>query len=39
MHNERLVAAPRSSRSAALLVRQMRPSSRNRVKLGQRLSM
>ena len=38
-HNERLIAMPRNARSAALLVRQMRPSSRKRVKAAQRLSM
>jgi hypothetical protein len=32
-------AKPRSARSAALLVRQIRPSSRKRVNAGQRLSM
>ena len=32
-------AMPRSARSAALFDRQMRPSSRKRVKAGQRLSM
>src|SRR4051812_42257330 len=32
-------AIPRSARSAALLLRQIRPSSRKRVKAGQRLSM
>jgi hypothetical protein len=30
---------PRKARSAALLLRQMRPSSRKRVKAGQRVSM
>jgi hypothetical protein len=38
MHNERIVATPRSARSAALFERQIRPSSRKRVKAGQRLS-
>ena len=38
-HASRPRAAARSPRSAALFVRQLRPSSRNRVKLGQRLSM
>ena len=32
-------AIPRSARSAALFVRQMRPSSRKRVNAGHRLSM
>src|SRR5829696_8330742 len=32
-------AMPRSARSAALFVRQMRPSPRNRVKVSQRFSM
>ena len=32
-------AMPRSARSAALLLRQMRPSARNRVNAGQRLSI
>jgi hypothetical protein len=39
MHNERIVATPRSARSAALLVKQTRPSSRKRVNAAQRLSM
>ena len=40
VHNERVVAMPRSARSAALLVgAESRPSSRNRAKLGRRLSM
>jgi hypothetical protein len=38
-HDLRPSAMPRSARSAALLVRQMRPSSRKRVKVSQRLSM
>ena len=32
VHNDRLIAMPRSARSAALLSRQIRPSSRKRVK-------
>jgi hypothetical protein len=32
MHNESLIAMPRTARSAALLLRQMRPSSRKRAK-------
>jgi len=35
----RPIAMPRSARSAALLVRQIRPSSRKRVNAGQRFSM
>ena len=38
-HDLRPRAIPRSPRSAALLERQTRPSSRNSVKAGQRLSM
>ena len=38
-HDFRPRAIPRSPRSAALFERQTRPSSRNRVKAGQRLSM
>ena len=38
-YNERVIAMPLSPRSAALLERQTRPSSRNRVKDFQRLSM
>jgi excisionase family DNA binding protein len=38
-YNERVIAIPRRARSAALFDRQMRPSSRTRVKAGQRLSM
>src|ERR1700694_6049409 len=37
-HARRPRAIPRNARSAALLVRQIRPSSRNRVKEGQRFS-
>jgi hypothetical protein len=39
VRNECLIARPRSARSAALLVKQMRPSLRKRVKEAQRLSM
>jgi hypothetical protein len=39
VHNERIVAMPRSARSAALLLRQMRPLSRKRVNASIRLSM
>ena len=39
MHNERVVAIPRSARSEALFDRQARPSSRNRVKAAQRFRM
>ena len=39
VHNDSLVATPRSDRSAALLETQTRPSSRNSVNAGQRLSM
>jgi hypothetical protein len=38
-HRGAVRAIPRSSRAAALLLRQMRPSSRKRVKLSIRLSM
>jgi hypothetical protein len=38
-HDRRPRAMPRKARSAALLLRQMRPSSRKRVKAGQRVSM
>ena len=38
-HALRPSAAPRSARSAALLLRQMRPSPRNRLNVSQRLSM
>jgi hypothetical protein len=39
VHNERRIAMPRSARSAALLLMQMRPSCRKRVKASTRLSM
>ena len=38
-YNDSSVAMPRRARSAALLVRQTRPSVRKRLKLSQRLSM
>jgi len=38
-HARRPRATPRKARSAALFDKQMRPSSRKRVKAGQRLSM
>ena len=38
-HDRRPSAMPRNARSAALLLRQIRPSSRKRVKAGQRLAV
>jgi hypothetical protein len=39
VQNDSAIAIPRRPRSAALFDKQMRPSSRKRVKAGQRFSM